>query len=46
MPEYRHANRVFNGSRGVAKLGYFDNYFAKNTRKTGPVGKHFGVFFS
>ena len=27
----------------VVELGHFDKDFHKNTRKRGPVGKHFGV---
>ena len=27
-------------------LGHFDKYFVKNSRKKGPAGKNFGIFFS
>ena len=30
---------------GFLELGHFDKHFFKNTRKGGPSGKHFGVFF-
>ena len=30
---------------GFVKLGHFDKYFAKNTRKKGSAGKHFEVSF-
>ena len=45
MPEYSCATINFSGQwRGFVELGHFDKCFVKNTRKRGPVRKHFGVF--
>ena len=30
---------LFQGRRGVVKLGHFDKHFVKNSRKNGPAGK-------
>ena len=30
---------------GIVELVHFDKHFVKNTRKRGPAGKHFGVFY-
>ena len=38
--------RIFQGRGGFVKLGHFDKYFIKKSRKKFPQGKNFGVFFS
>ena len=35
---------IFQGSGGFAKLGHFDKYFVKNSRKKEPRMENFGVF--
>ena len=37
---------IFQGRGGFMKLGHFDKQFFKKSRKKGPAGKNFGVFFS
>ena len=38
--------KIFQGKEGRAfvELGHSDKHFIKNTTKSGPAGKHFGVF--
>ena len=36
--------RNSSGQRGFAKLGHFDKYFVKNSRKKEPRMENFGVF--
>ena len=35
---------IFQGRRGFGQLEHFDRHFIKNTRKKGPIEKHFEVF--
>ena len=35
---------IFQGKGGFVKLGHFDKYFVKNSRKIGPARKNFEVF--
>ena len=36
---------MFQGRGGFVKLGHFDKYFIKKSRKKGSAGKNFVVFF-
>ena len=38
-------SEIFQGRVGFMKLGHSDKQFFKKSRKKGPAGKNFGVFF-
>ena len=39
-------SEIFQSMGGFVELGHFDKYFVKFSRKKGPPGKKFEVFFS